>query len=222
MNRINRSGTRRVALFSPAIADTATAPVQCMGIKRMANVLGDGRYLLEMIVSIESKTSQYNDRPLAFGWGLDLANAAGVRTFFKIKYQNYSTETASRVNRWQIKTGLGSSNANFTTLPGGDTGAYDALENTNENKALPFYIALEVDTTARRYLGARIGNWVAAGSLAATPNSDLEALGPMPLEDLISFRGGLNSAFDIDVPVAGSRIQGQSNLHYHRLTYLGA
>jgi hypothetical protein len=222
LNRINRGGTSRLALFSPAIADTLSAPVQCMGIKRMNNAYGDGRYLLEMIVSLEWKYSNYSDRPLDFGWGLDMCDDAGARSFFKIRYQNYSAESATRTNKWQVKTGLGYLDANYTDIPGGGTGVYDALQNTNENKALPVYIALLVNTANRTYEGVRVGNWIKAGLLADTPNNDLISLGAMPTEAFPTFKSGLNSAFDIRNPAAGTKVQEQSNLHYHRLTYLGA
>lgn len=212
--RIKRSGSARIALKSPGVAETTAAPVQAMGIKRMNNVYGDGRYLFEMMISIENMVSQ-TDRPASFGWGLDTSKSDGTRRFFKVRYLNY--DGSSQVRKWQIKTGVGSTAANYVDIPA--TMNLDVL--TNENKALPFYFALEVDTSTGEFLGVRLGDFFKLGSLADTPDDSISSIGSVTSESLVTFAGGLNSCFDIENRTDAGRTQAQSNVHWHRVTYLG-
>lgn len=215
--RIARSGTYRLALLSPGISDLTSAPIQSMGIKRSANFYGQGRYLLEMVVSLEAKVSQ-PDRPLDFGWGLDTANDAGLRRFFKVRFWNYSETSSAVQSKFQVKTGTGSTDANYTDITGGGINVFNY---TNENKALPFYIALDVDTATGKYKGFRFGNLLRVGSLAETPDTSLEDLGAIASESLTTFLGGVNPCFDITNRTNAARTQAQSNLHWSRLSFLG-
>lgn len=216
--RIKRSGLPRIALKTPGVADTTAIPVQAMGIKRMMNVYGNGgRYLLEALISVETEVSQ-TDRPAAWGWGLDTAKNDGTRRFFKVRYLNY--DGSSQVRKWQIKTGLGSSNANYVDIPNATGVNLDVL--TNENKALQFYIALEVDFGNGKFLGFRVGDYFKLGSLASTPDTSISDIGAVASEALTTFAGGINTCFDIEPRTDAARTQAQSNLHWHRLTYLGA
>lgn len=218
LTRIARSGSHRIALRTPSISDTAARPIQAMGIKRMANVTGDGEYLMEMLVSIESATSDLT-RPIEYGWGLDTALDDGMRRFYRVRFWNWSESAGAVQSKWQLKMGAGSTDANFTDIPGATVNLTNL---TNENKALPFYLALHVNTQTGRFKGFRFGNLIRAGSLAATPDTSLESLGAVASEALTTFVGGFNSCFDIINRTNASRTRSQSNVHWHRLTHLGA
>lgn len=218
--RINRSGSPRLQLITPGIAETTSRPIQSMGIKRMNNVFGDGKYLLELMISVENRVSS-TDRPISWGWGLDTALNDGTRRFFKVRYFNYSETSTTQVRKWQMKTGVGSVDANYVDLPGtSGIALLDVI--TNENKALPFYLAIEVDTALGTFNGIRFGDFFKLGSLAATPDTAISSIGAVTSETLSTFAGGMNTCFDIENRTNASRTQASSAVHWHRLTYLGA
>ncbi len=218
--RVNRSGSPRLLLITPGVAESTARPIQAMGIKRMNNVFGNGKYLLELMISVSNRVSN-TDRPVSWGWGLDTALRDGTRRFFKVRYSNYNETSTTQVRKWQMKTGVGSVDANYVDIPGtSGLGLLDVI--TNENKALPFYLAIEVDTAAGTFNGVRLGDFFKLGSLAATPDNAISSIGSVASESLTTFAGGANTCFDIENRTSAARTQASSAVHWHRLTYLGA
>ncbi len=217
LTRVQR-GPWLMALRSPGIADTTAQPVATMGIKRIANHYGPGRYMMEMVVSVECAVSQL-DRPVDFAWGLDTATESGLRRFFRARFWNYDETNSQTRKKFQIKTAAGSLDSAYTDVAGG---AVDLTVLTNENKALPFYLAMVVNTATGCWEGFRFGNFIKVGTLADTPDTSLIDLGPMSTESLPTFASGLNPLFEIVNRSSAGRTQSQSNLHWHRLTFLGA
>lgn len=184
-----------------------------MGIKRMSNILGNGRYLVEFMLSLENVNLDLNS-PRYYGWGLDIALEDGSRTFFYSRFYNYDQATTTRVKKFQIQKGDGS----YYDIPGGE---YDLNGRTNENKALPFYIALLVNTATNRFEGFRFNNTIKAGRLADTPDDTLIDLGAPATSSLPIFATGINPFFDSINRSNETYTATIHNLHWQRTTYLG-
>jgi hypothetical protein len=183
-----------------------------MGIKRMGNWHGDGRYLVEFLTSIEF-VNLSTDRPRWYGWGLDIALADGTRKYFYVRWLNYDEAGASQPRKFQIKLADGS----YADVPNGSF-----TWQANENKALPVYMAMVVNTTTGLFEGFRVNAAIREGSLAATSSSSMTALGVVYNETLTAFSGGLNPFFDLVNRSNAAQTRGAISIHEHRTTYLGA
>lgn len=208
-------GGRRLMLRTPNITNT-----EVMGVKRVANIFGDGRYLLELIVNFELPApygaAGSSERPRWFTFGLDTALADGTRRYYKVRYLVYDEAGPAVVHKWQWAD-IGGSGV-FTDIAGG---GINLLDRNNENKALPTYLALEVDTANGKYNGFRINSELRLGTLAASPDTTVSALGTVASSALTTFNGGLNTCIDIVNRTAGFTA-GALGIQFHRLTYLGA
>jgi len=209
LNCISR-GVPRLSLRTPD-AQGATG----MGTYRTTRGLyGDGRYLVEFLTSLENATAT-TDRPAAFSWGMDVASVAGVRRYFELVFDNYDEGLASQVQKFRLNMGGGT----YQDITGG--GSTNLMNRANENKALPHYLAFEIDTNNGWYRGFRLNDEIMVGSLAATPDGTLQAYGPVTSTTLTTFGGGINVFFTITNRAAATVTRGTSSLHWHRMTYLG-
>lgn len=192
-----------------------TQAVLGMGIKRMSNELGDGNYLTEFRWAPGYVTAD-TSRPRSWSWGLDTALADGTRRLYEFRLLNY-LEPSGPV---QATIQLHHSDGSWVTLC---SVAQDSLHIAfNENKALSVYIAFQVDTATGVYKGFRYGNLCAKGSLAATPDTTLEAYSP-PVTTLVSFANGLNPLFSIlNRSSTSFPTSALSEVMWQRTTYLDA
>lgn len=208
LTRIFR-GVPRIQLRTPNAIG-----VEGMGIKRMGNYYGEGRYLIEFIASID-ECSLDSNRPRWYGWGFDVANTLGVRHYFYLKYTRFDESLVTETKKWTLQTSGGQ-----LDLPGA-AGSATQIE-VNENKALPFYIALEVNTVTGKYLGVRIGDQMRYGSLAETPNDSLSSQAGPATESLLTFKGGMNPFFNVVNRSNNSSTGAATAVQYQRTTFLGA
>lgn len=208
-------GGRRLMLRTPNITNYSV-----MALKRMANLFGDGRYLLELVVNFELVApfgaAGASERPRWFTFGLDAAKLDGTRRYFKIRYLVYDESGGAVAHKWQWANIAGA--GTFTDITGG---AINLLDRNNENKALPAYIAIEVDTTNGTYNGFRLNNEFKIGTLAASPDTTVSDLGALASSALTTYNGGLNTCVEIENRTA-SFTAGALGIQFHRLTYLGA
>ncbi len=203
----------RLALKTPNLSG-----VEAMALKRMSNVYGDGRYLMELMFSIEipAPFGSPLERPRWMTWGLDTALLDGTRRYFKIRYLMYDEAGATAPHKFQFGE-LGGTGT-YTDMTGG---VFNLSERTNENKALPHYMALLVNTSTGRYEGFQLDQNIRVGRLATTPDDSLINLGQLSSSSLPVYGGGINSCVEVVNRTAGFTA-GHMNLHYHRLSYLGA
>lgn len=190
---------------------TAGAFSSAMAIKRMGQFWGDGAYLAEFWTSINNATADI-ERPRFFSWGLDTCQADGTRVFFETRWLNYDEATTTRVKKFQIKTSAG-----WEDVVGG-TFEWPV----NENKDLPIYIALHVDTGTKKYLGMRVNNLLKVGSLAAVPDTSLSAGNPAAPDSLVPFATGLNPLMYVQNRSNAGTTRAACKLHRQRTTFLGA
>jgi hypothetical protein len=188
---ITKRGIPRLLLRTDDIASQ-----NGMAIKRLSNwpegqsIVG-GRYLVEMQVVFE----HYNldvSRPLGYAFGLDTALPDGTRRFFQFRYLNHDNVVSQQ--KWQIQINTGT-NAYI------DITAQNAWAPvTNENKALPVYLAFIVNTATGKYEGFRIDGGstkLALGTLANPSSTVLIDYGVNVATALTSFANGLNPTLEI-------------------------
>ncbi|MDB5420658.1 MAG: hypothetical protein JWR59_605 [Brevundimonas sp.] len=218
---LNRGGTPRIAVR----ANTQTGG-EAMAIKRMLNLYGDGRYLQEMVISREALNLGSSYPRAYFPAGLDTALNNSDRRFYQVRYMQYDESAAAASGTWYLNMGAGyTAGVTVTGAAGGQfapiPGTTGLTWETNENKAMPYKIEMEVDTANGRYLGFKFGH-IGVGSLAASPDQSLYNLGVVASAPLTTYRGGVNSCFSVENRSSGTKTKGQMNCHFHRLTYLGA
>jgi hypothetical protein len=167
-----------------------------MAIKRVSNwpegqsIIG-GRYLVEMQVIFETYNLDVS-RPLGYAFGLDTALPNGTRRFFQVRYLNHDNVVLQQ--KWQIQINTGT-NAYI------DITAQNAWSPvTNENKALPVYLAFIVNTATGKYEGFRVDGGstkIALGTLANPPTTALIDHGVNVANTLTTFANGLNPTLEI-------------------------
>lgn len=180
-----------------------------MMIKRGAQWAGYGRYLLEFWVSL-NYGFQGQVRVNGITLGYDTADASGARRLFALRYYNYDEGTATRVANWQLDR-----NGVFTTFL-----ANHPMQ-SNENKDLPYYVAMEINTLTGEVLGVRINNFCKQGSLAGAPDAGFSKVGPPGLP-LPTFEDGANPLVEIRNRTDTSASDSEAVLHRQRTCFLGA
>ena len=213
---ISRSGSGRLA----NICNTLILG-QSMSVLRLNNMFGDGLFRLEAMLSIElmNGDTQY---PLSWFIGCDtgIEAAASNRRFFVAQFINWNETNSSSVQQWQFDF----SNGAATTaqwVPNGSNGAASWV--ANENKALPYYFAMDFSTVDGAYHGIQWGNQFKVGSLDPTgaTATACTALGAITPGTLPNFRNGINICFGVNNRSVGTKTCGQMNMHFARLTKIG-
>lgn len=197
-------------------------------IKRLMNAYGDGRYLFDAKVSLE--VLNYDElRPDYWLFALDTCLPNGTRRLFEFRIENWNSTSSLATFKIQLNKGDG------TYF---DTGAV-YVPNYNENKLMTFDVSFEIDTALGLFLGLKIDNSVALGSLAATPSdtaipamyvanavsSPAQAVTEMQGGQVIStylprFAGGINPFLQVYNRSASTQTAGLLNLHRQRTTRL--
>lgn len=215
VSRLTYRGKPRIIARTPDVSGASI-----MALKREHTTYGDGRYLVEFLVSLEQVT-MIADRPRYFGWGLDVARSDGTRMYFYLRWLNYDEVGASQPKRFELQQGTLAA-PTFTPIKLAD-GTTDAVFNwpTNENKALPVYVAFIANTSTGKIEGLRISDRLKLGKLAATPDTSMIDLGAVPSESLVTFAGGLNPLINVVNRSAAAFTGAAQAIHWHRTTYLG-
>lgn len=149
-----------------------------MAIKRLARPAGVTKIYVDMQWAWGSVAGQ--NVPRAYEFGIDQADVSGNRRFFIWRWLNYDEAGSARVTKWQLLN-----NGTYTDIPSavGDFGY-------NENKRNLHRLEYVVNVSTGVYDGLRY-NGVGFGSLAATPDTTLNAYAPA-LTTLAPFASGLN------------------------------
>lgn len=201
---ITRGARPRVHLRTPAVN-----AVSGMMLKRVGNGLGDGKYLLEMELSLDETWMSFNC-PRFVSIGLDVALNDGARSFFALRYMRYDETGGSATHTWQLAKNGGTYH---------DLGNYQWR--ANENKGLPLYVALAVDTRTGLYDGVNVANTIKDGTLAS-PQTSLAAVGQSQQSALVNFSGGINTFIELTNRTSGTpSVNGCVNVFWSRLTYVG-
>lgn len=193
LSRVTRA-IPRLHLRTPNVSS-----ITAMGIKRLFNLHGDGRHLVEYIGNL-SLINLDTSRPQWFGWGLDYEKSNGARRFAYFRFLNYNETTGNRDAKFQFHSAAG-----YIDIAGADSASgVDPLVNTNENKTGPqFYLAFVVNTDTGFVEGFRYNNQVMLGALKANATqADVDAFKATYGQayddtDLPAFLGGINPMFDI-------------------------
>lgn len=193
--------------------------VSTMAIKRMGQHYGPGRHLVEMLTFAEDSNLD-RTRPHYREFGLDTARESdGARWFNVIRWRIYDEVGAAQLNRFEYQTTAGA----WVPVPGGTFTVNGGFWPTNENKGLPFYLAMEFDTYSGAYLGFRFGNLIKVGSLADVPSDTAfggAVAGGAPT-DLDIFAGGLNPFFGIVNRSTGVNVTAScQGINWHRTTFI--
>lgn len=217
VTRITYRGIPRMILRTDDVSSC-----YAMMIKRLSNIpeapgQEGGRYLVEMLVVPEQVESDVT-RPQDLIFGLDTDTGSGKHRFFQFRWRNWDPIGLTQVSKWQICTDQSANS--FVDLNGGAPFTWP----TNENKAMPVYMAFVVNLYSGMYEGFRVGSGssaVALGSLAATPDSSLVSLGVMGVGSALPyFIGGINPAVTIVNRSDASITSGAVGLAACRVTYL--
>lgn len=192
---------------------------QGMLIKRTSQMVGAGFYLAEFMAAIH--VSAFDDpratlSPARVDFVLDTCDVDGNRHYFALRYALNDVPAALTSKTWNLQRYSGGTNS-FQELSGG---AWDWP--ANENKVLPIYVAMLVNTKTGKYHGININNERKYGALAGgLTNVDLSSLAPASGPGLSRFRTGFNPCVEMKQPDGSSFVEAVFELLHFRATYLG-
>lgn len=169
-------------------ADTGGLFGSAMAIKRLTRISPAGKVTFDVWWAWKAYHGANNFRAIDFG--IDTADAAGARVFYKFRWLNYDEGGAAQVQKLQLATGTLAS-PTFTDFPGSPTFALGL----NENKSNLAHFVMVVDLATGFYEGFS-ANGTGYGSLAAVPDTSLHAFAP-PGGTLTAFANGMNFAVEL-------------------------
>lgn len=196
---------------------------ECSAYRRMTRFMAETDESLKLSIEVWwAWQARYGKtRFRAFEFGFDQAYADGTRLYPSFRWLNCDDASdATRDGRWYVQTGNDSSPA-YTLLPGPDSSGEAGWETPttdfqtklpfNENKRNIVYTRGIVQFNADKtvvYDGLKV-NHRGIGSLAATPDTSLQALGPTSTT-LADFAQGLNVAMSVrnrtNASLTGARV----------------
>ena len=192
-----------------------------MSLLRANNMFGDGLFRVEATISIEQMNlgTTYPDR-YVIGVDTGIEAATNNRRFFEASFVNWNEAGSNQPLQWNFEFSNGAGTT-LTPVPSASSGVASFV--ANENKALPYYLAMDFSTLDGSYHGFQFGNQFAVGSLDPTgaTAAACTALGVVPAQTLPAYRNGANICFGIVNRSASSVTCGQMNLHWVRLTKIG-
>jgi hypothetical protein len=183
------------------VGDTRAAASAVKRMWRGSQQLLDGYVDMQWVWYFGSQYASTNPRVIEFG--LDCASPTGTpRLFFRIRWLNFDSTTATRVTKYQIHTGSG-----WVDLPAaswqagagvGDAAGTVYPHGWNENKRDWHLMRARFDVKNQQYVGFQIDG-DPHGSFTGVPADEaaIRAFSP-PTEALPTFENGFNGWFSIE------------------------
>lgn len=199
------------------------AGAKVMGIGR-ADYVDHGFYLAESWVARDA-INMDETRPRGANFGIDLGGLAtdlvNNRAFYELAWENWNEASSTQTKKLRLLMGLGIYvEADMRDLPGSPTWNFT----TNENKVLPHYLAMLIDSKTQEYVGIRVDNqlfgFIGRGSDPAQAAA-LRALGKKSYETLAPYAGGINHCLEIVGRSAAGATAAALRQTKARLSYLG-
>lgn len=183
-----------------------------MMIRRTTHMHGYGYYLAEFLMALHS--SDVSDPrtvslPARLDVGLDTCQADGTRNYFALRYApNDGTNAANTFNIQYNTSSFHQCGSEFVWP-------------VNEQKVLPVYLAMLVNTSTGKYHGIRVNDQIKSGYFASPPDTSLSDLARANGASLPRFASGLNPFVDMAQQTGSSYVEATCEMTGFRLTYLG-
>lgn len=143
--------------------------------------------------------------PRFIEFGIDTADASGVRHYYVFRWHNYDETAGQRITQWKVN----------------NNGSYDSIigavmdHGYNENKRNLQRLEFELDLANSTYAGLRI-NGLGFGSLAPVPDNSLRTMAPPPTS-LPEFANGFNAAVNLRNSINTTATKSWMNLAYAKV-----